>query len=422
MKKSISYYAVFGAVILMLLNVVDFAVTADSGMFDRHGFDFILKLAVYDIAVLANIVLAGVAFNASSKKPVKGRTDVLNYTLIVEFGLSLLGITFVGVVFMLIDVLPAFIGAILVALIVLYNLYITLLELGNLDKVLGFFKSKLFYGIIVPGVAFVVAAVLLTVMVLVPTLKYNGAIKKSDSGDKKSAVLSLFGLDGYKDSENKIKELITEDSSLAIYAAKVGDTVKFGKYEQDNDAANGKEDIEWFVLDRDGNRVLLMSVYTLDCQPYNTEYVSITWEKCTLRKWLNDTFYNTAFDDAQKASIMTKKLTNPTTQFSKRKVNGGKDTNDNVFLLSINEGNSYCVPREKYYLSKATAYAKAQGVYANAETSYCWWWLRSPGADTTVASSANINEYTTEGFNKINGRVDTKNYGVRPCVWVDLEK
>ncbi|MBP3696995.1 MAG: hypothetical protein J6J45_05560, partial [Clostridia bacterium] len=67
----------------------------------------------------------------------------------------------------------------------------------------------------------------------------------------------------------------------------VGDYITFGSYEQDNDLSNGKEPIEWLVLDKQDGKVLVISKYALDAKPYNDEYVDVTWETCTLRSWLN---------------------------------------------------------------------------------------------------------------------------------------
>ena len=76
-----------------------------------------------------------------------------------------------------------------------------------------------------------------------------------------------------------------------------GEIILFGKYEQDGDDSNGAEDIEWLVLktEPDQNRILVISRYSLDVQPYNREFASVTWENCSLRKWLNRDFFNTAF-------------------------------------------------------------------------------------------------------------------------------
>lgn len=66
--------------------------------------------------------------------------------------------------------------------------------------------------------------------------------------------------------------------------------IKFGHYEQDNDASNGKEAIEWEVLGYEDGELLLISRYILDAVPYNYEWTDVTWETCALRKWLNDDF------------------------------------------------------------------------------------------------------------------------------------
>ena len=74
----------------------------------------------------------------------------------------------------------------------------------------------------------------------------------------------------------------------------IGNYVAFGTYPQ-TAAGTDKTPIEWLVLDRDGNKALIISRYGLDAQPYNTKCTDITWEKCTLRTWLNSTFMNKAF-------------------------------------------------------------------------------------------------------------------------------
>ena len=50
----------------------------------------------------------------------------------------------------------------------------------------------------------------------------------------------------------------------------VGSIITFGAYEQDNNTRNGKEPIEWQVLEIKGGRALLISKYGLDAKRYNT--------------------------------------------------------------------------------------------------------------------------------------------------------
>ena len=75
------------------------------------------------------------------------------------------------------------------------------------------------------------------------------------------------------------------------------DTIKCGKYEQDNNLENGPEPIEWIDLDYDDqeNKSLLLSKYGLDASQYHADGGEITWEGCSLRNWLNWDFLNDAF-------------------------------------------------------------------------------------------------------------------------------
>ena len=56
------------------------------------------------------------------------------------------------------------------------------------------------------------------------------------------------------------------------------------------------EPIRWRVLSNDGSALFLMADKGLDCKDYNEEFISVAWEDCTLRDWLNSEFYTGAFD------------------------------------------------------------------------------------------------------------------------------
>ncbi len=198
----------------------------------------------------------------------------------------------------------------------------------------------------------------------------------------------------------------------------VGDTILLGSYEQDNDLSNGKEDIEWIVLAKEENKALIISKYALDCQPYNTSWSGVTWETCSLRAWLNETFLNAAFGLEEQNYITESIVTadrNPSYNTSP-----GNNTTDKVFLLSITEANKYfhsnierrCAP---------TDYAIAQGAYTNNSYSTegrdtCWWWLRSPANN---ASTAVIVIFTGAVYEK--GKENGYDYiCVRPTLWISL--
>ena len=192
----------------------------------------------------------------------------------------------------------------------------------------------------------------------------------------------------------------------------VGDIIKFGTYEQDNNTANGQEEIEWIVLDKKDGKALLISKYGLDCQPYNTSRTSVTWEICTLRSWLNSTFYTTAFNADQQSMIASTTLTNPDNpEFG---TEGGNNTNDKVFLLSIAEAKQYFASNTARMLT-ATAYAKAKGAYVyNGSSS---WWLRSPGSSSCGAACVlYVGSVSYGGIG-----VDYDGRAVRPALWINLE-
>ena len=192
----------------------------------------------------------------------------------------------------------------------------------------------------------------------------------------------------------------------------VGDIVKFGSYEQDNNTANGPEKIERKVLDKKDGKALLISKYGLDCQPYNTSYTAVTWETCTLRSWLNSTFYRTAFNSTQQALIAETAITNPDNPYCG--TDGGNYTTDNVFLLSIDEVNRYFASNSMR-MCAATVYAQAQD--ALSFSGGFNWWLRSPGEDRRHAAFViGAGSIYLEG-----AYVHYGIYVVRPTIWVNLE-
>lgn len=84
---------------------------------------------------------------------------------------------------------------------------------------------------------------------------------------------------------------------------------------------------------------MLQSVYGLDAVPFNKEWKDVTWEKCTLRQWLNHEFYDTAFGLEESEQIQTS-LVKPEKSLGMMKV-FKKDTLDKIFLLSSEEANKY---------------------------------------------------------------------------------
>ncbi|MGN0408606.1 MAG: DUF6273 domain-containing protein [Bacteroides sp.] len=211
----------------------------------------------------------------------------------------------------------------------------------------------------------------------------------------------------------------TAPAKTGIQSANAGEYITLGSYEQDGNTGNGAEPIEWLVLDNQGNKMLVISRYGLDCQPYNIDayigWETICWETCTLRNWLNSEFYNTAFSDSEKASVITTTVENPDNAIYGTR--GGNATSDNVFCLSIDEVNRYFASGETR-VTKPTAYAVSRGAYASTSTGWyagnCAWWLRSLGNNTDFAAllleDGNVYDF---GYD-----VDGDSFAVRPAMWI----
>ena len=162
------------------------------------------------------------------------------------------------------------------------------------------------------------------------------------------------------------------------------------------------------MLDVKGDQVLIISKNTLDAKAYNNSRTSITWEKCTLRTWLNKDFLNAAFSAAEQAGIETTTVDNSKAQgYSGYSANGGNNTQDKIFLLSYAEAWKY-FGSDSARVSTSTKYAKAQRGYSDS------WWLRSPGDWQDTAALVVFNG-SCDDINVANTR------GVRPALWVNLE-
>lgn len=205
---------------------------------------------------------------------------------------------------------------------------------------------------------------------------------------------------------------VDTESAIDISLADIGDYVKFGRYEQDNDDSNGTEDIEWLVISKENNSILLISKYCLDGTPFNNEYEPILWENCSLRSWLNNDFLETAFDSFEQSMIMSTVISN--VDYSKNSV---ADTEDRIFVLSVDEAEAYFRTSQER-IAKATTYAQMQKDVLVKENGEAPWWLRTPGGYiagvSIVDSYGNINDYGSSINSGVSGYAD----GVRPALWI----
>jgi len=215
-------------------------------------------------------------------------------------------------------------------------------------------------------------------------------IKQSD--DRRAYTgTGIEQLDNHKIECNKIiQENIVE-----------GETITFGKYTDTNC------DVEWRVLRvwKQERKALVLSEKSFGNKQYHDKNMPITWEDCSVRKWLNGEFADDVLQltDEEKARIMTVNLQNEDNL--EYGTPGGNSTWDRFFLLSLREVELYL--KEK----------RDRVCYDNDGQETVWWWLRSPGyyinSAAFVYDYGNVFQY---GFNVLDESV-----GVRPAFFLNLK-
>ena len=137
-------------------------------------------------------------------------------------------------------------------------------------------------------------------------------------------------------------------------------------------------------------------------------YLANDYENSSLRQWLCDDFFNTAFSDEKQNAI---------------DFYSADGLEDKIFLLSLAEAKNNAFGFEKNInnecsLRKATGseYSKLMGLSDNSgEDSLCWW-LRTAGSDSSGACYINKDGC---GKKKYYDNVFLRYFGVRPAICFD---
>lgn len=149
--------------------------------------------------------------------------------------------------------------------------------------------------------------------------------------------------------------------------------------------------ITWTVIAVDGPCALVLADKSIGKQAYNKQCEEVTWETCTLRKWLNEDYYN-KLSEAERSMIVEVENNNPDN--IETGISGGNRTKDKVFILSLDEVNNY--------LAKESD--RAIGDY---------WWIRTPAEEErqalVIRDDGSV--LTDDGW------VEFK-YSVRPAMWI----
>ena len=201
------------------------------------------------------------------------------------------------------------------------------------------------------------------------------------------------------------------------------------------------EAIKWRVLNVSNGGALLLADQALDSQRYNKNSEDITWEKSSIRSWLNaqDTinnqeginyrkgnFLNEAFFLSEQAGILPRNIANKNN--ATYNTSGGNNTLDKIFLLA--ETQICGLDAKKYGFimdhsiddearqSKCAEYAFAMGCYKFVETKYAEnvnWWLRSPGGSSKAALKIDY-----DGRSRTGGSSIDSIEAIRPALYLKI--
>ena len=211
-----------------------------------------------------------------------------------------------------------------------------------------------------------------------------------------------------------------------VSAMKIGETIQFGKY-------------DWRVLKILEGKALILSDSVIIHRAYHPMltkiekkeksggdfrplWTYITWAECELRGFLNGEFYS-SFIEEDRARIAETKITATDNPWSK--TNGGDDTIDKIFILSIEEAVEYFGdsgmlasrnPKNSYYIDDEYNSAR---IAPNKTGKPCTWWLRSPGGSYRDAAYVS-NKGTICVYGLVMDNIYADEIGVRPALWLDL--
>ena len=231
--------------------------------------------------------------------------------------------------------------------------------------------------------------------------EYTRAIELFEKADYAAAAEIFEALGDYEDADEYRVQ-------IRYLTAAPGDTFFYGSYPQTGEEP---EPLEWLVLARDGRKVLVVSLLALDASGLARWYP--TWEDCPLRETLNGEFFQSAFTAEEQARILTVTVVTPPYTATQGSFWGGDDTEDRLFLLSLEEIGQY-LPQPGDRLCRPSGRALAQGAATGAGGT-CSWWTRSPGGDYALACRV-----LADGTIDPEADAADETVCVRPAMWIEF--
>ena len=250
---------------------------------------------------------------------------------------------------------------------------------------------------------------------MIRPIRYQVAISyiNDEKYDKAIKILSQIG--DYRDSHWYKDQALIKRQLDNLDGIFVGTRVEFGVYELDNNEKNGNENLTWTVVAVENGKALLLCEQVVACKKFNNSG-DCTWADSSIRAWLNNSFYDDAFNKSLKNRIVDTYHMNTERWYIDRVENNctywcseenGYGTEDRVFLISLDEIFKY---KENYGWFYGYNYPSYNGIEEEAELG---WMTRSTGSYGNICVVER-----EEGISYVNCKQER---AVCPAIWITIE-
>lgn len=238
---------------------------------------------------------------------------------------------------------------------------------------------------------------------------YQSGEESLNAGKFSAAYDAYCTAGSYSDAADKAAALLAEHPNVAH----LGDVITFGAMDQDK-SQKGNEPLEWYVLENDDGKLLLLAKEGLDGRAYYNQDNEVTWENSSVREWLNNKFYKNSFSKKEKAKIIEQEV--PADDNPHGVTTAGRATTSRIFLLGLSEAEHYGELIPDIMLCKVVPVADQ--VWTSSTNNNCWWWLRTPGNTERTAITVD----SAGEINYVGSNVSYTRAAVRPAMWVDMNE
>lgn len=191
---------------------------------------------------------------------------------------------------------------------------------------------------------------------------------------------------------------------------KLWEEISFGRFRQGT--ADTKRKLEWYVIGINQNQMTLLCAKVIRSLPYNEIKTNVTWETCSLRKYLNEQFFESTFSQEEKEAIIEMPLEPALGKGTNLKQ--CRRTRDRVFLADIDLVETLPNNIRLGYPTLRTVEENRLFMGRGLSTKdYIYWWVRNPG-------KTNLSAQLMGGYGFTRQSVDTQTGGVRPVIVVNL--